>query len=260
MKKLLIDSPQKTRSKLSNSRSCRRFAAMTVLTRGRPDDGLIRLHRVLFVVLYDENTGRSSPWTRLAGYAVSRVPWGVRCGGTQECRFDKNANLKPKPHAMGWRLDARSRTVIRAAARLRKEIAAQSDQFSGTKPRRIQLPEFWAGFGPSGADRIRGDGPELTGEIHATGLSADELMHDRRRDHHGLTLYPLPWVSHLWERFRAVLVDLGGLPKHQVFDVADPVKDLCGFRAACEFDFFHSRFREGHDNRSSRLPSTLARS
>ena len=182
MKKLLMDTSQKTRSKLSDSRSTGRSAAMAVLTRGRPKDGLIRLHRVLFVVLYDESASRfSSQWTRLAGYRARRIPWGVRCGGRQDCRFDKNANLKPKPRATGWRLDARSRAVIRAADQLRNEIAAQSVQSHGTASRRIQLPDFWAGFGPDDADRIRGEGPELLGEIHATGRSSDELMRDRRR-------------------------------------------------------------------------------
>ncbi len=260
MKTLLIDSPQKTVCDSSDSRPARRLAAMAVLTRGRLHDALLPLRRVLFVVLYDENAGRSSQWTRLAGYGACRVPWGVRCGGAQDCRFDKKAALKPKPRATGWRLDARSRTIIRAAHELRKEIAAQSDQPPGAIRRHIQLPDFWAGFGPADTGRIQGDGPELLGEVHATGRSAEELMRDRRRDDNGLSLYPLPWVSHLWERFRAVLVDLGGSSKHQVFELSDPATDLCGFRAACEFDFFHSRFREGHDNLSSHVPATLARS
>ena len=77
-------------------------------------------------------------------------------------------------------------------------------------------------------------------------------MRDRRRDHHGLTLYPLSWVSHHWERFRAVFVDLGGFPKQQVFDLSDPTTNLCGYREACEFDFFHSPFRENPVDLASR--------
>jgi hypothetical protein len=252
MKKLLIDTRQKTQSESLDSRPPRHSAALTVLTKGSLNDGLIRLHRVLFVVLYDENAGRSSRWTRLAGYGASRVPWGVRCGGTKNCRFDKNADLKAKPRATGLRLDTRSRAVIRAAEQLRKEIAAPSDQPPRAIPSRIRLPKFWAGFGPSDAERIQGDGPELLSEIHITGCSIEELMRDRRRDHHGLTLYPLSWVSHHWERFRAVFVDLGGFPKQQVFDLSDPTTNLCGYREACEFDFFHSPFRENHVDLASR--------
>ena len=66
MTKLLINSPQLTVCDSSDSRPSRRPAAMAVLTRGRLHDGLIPLRRVLFVVLYDENAGRSSQWTRLA--------------------------------------------------------------------------------------------------------------------------------------------------------------------------------------------------
>ena len=71
-------------------------------------------------------------------------------------------------------------------------------------------------------------------------------------DHNGLALFPLPWVSHLWEQFRAVFVDLANFPTYQVFELSNPATDLCGFRAACEFDFFDSRFRGNgrHDKRT----------
>ena len=220
-----------------------RLAAMSVLTKAKLHEGLIPLRRVLFVVLHDEISGWCPERTRLAGYGARRVAWGVRCGGAQDCRFDKNANPRPKPRAVGWRMDARHRAVVRTARQLRKEIASRQSESDGAISTHIQLPEFWAAFGPCDVDRIDGDGPELLGEVHTTGQSAAELMCERRRDHNGLTLYPLPWVSHLWERFRAVFVDLADFPRHQVFQLSDPATDLCGFRAACEFDFFHSRFR-----------------
>ena len=230
-------------SKQAVFRQSDRLAAMSVLTKGPLHEGLIPLRRVLFVVLYDEDAGWSPPRTRLAGYSARRVPWGVRCGGAQDCQFDKDANLRPKPRAVGWRMDSRHRAVLRTARQLRKAVACRGDLSDDAIPTQIQLPEFWAAFGPRDVDRIHGDGPELLGEVHTTGQSAAELMRARRRDHNGLTLFPLPWVSHLWERFRAVFVDLADFPKHQVFELSDPAADLCGFRAACEFDFFHSRFR-----------------
>ena len=230
-----------------------RLAAMSVLTKGRLHDGLIPLRRMLFVVMFDENSNWSPPRTRLAGYGARRVPWGVRCGGGQDCQFDKNANLRPKPRATGWRMDSRNRTVLRTARQLRKSIASRRNSSDDTITTQIQLPKFWAAFGPCDVDHINGDGPELLGEVHTTGQSAEELMRERRRNHNGLTLYPLPWVSHLWGRFRAVFVNLAEFPTHQVFGLSDPSADLCGFRAACEFDFFHSRFRGlgRHDNRLS---------
>lgn len=84
-------------------------------------------------------------------------------------------------------------------------------------------------------------------------------MHERRRDHNGLALYPLPWGSHLWERFRAVFVDLANFPAYQVFKLSDPATDLCGFRAACEFDFLHSRFR-GNGRHDERMAGATAMS
>ena len=234
-----------------------RLAAMSVLTKAKLHEGLIPLRRVLFILLYDEDSGWSPQRTRLAGYGARRVAWGVRCGGARDCRFDKNANLRPKPRAVGWRMDSRNRTVLRTARQLRKAIASRRDESDGAISTHIQLPEFWAAFGPRDIDRIDGDGPELLGEVHTTGQSGEELMRERRRDHNGLTLYPLPWVSHLWERFRSVLVDLADFPTHQVFRLPDPASDLCGFRAACEFDFFHSRFRGlgCHDKRTVCAPA-----
>ena len=239
------------------SRRSDRLAAMSVLSKARLHEGLIPLRRVLFIVLYDEDSGWSPQRTRLAGYGARRVPWGIRCGGAQDCRFDKNANLRPKPRATGWRMDSRYREVLRTARQLRKSIASRRDEPDGAISMQIQLPEFWAAFGPRDIDRIDGDGPELLGEVHTTGQSAEELMRERRRDHNGLTLYPLPWVSHLWERFRSVLIDLGNFPKHQVFDLSDPATDLCGFRAACEFDFFHSRFRGLGRHSRRTVPATV---
>ena len=61
---------------------------MSVLTKARLHEGLIPLRRVLFVVLYDEDAGWSPQRMRLAGSGARRVPWGVRCGGAQDCRFD----------------------------------------------------------------------------------------------------------------------------------------------------------------------------
>ena len=176
-----------------------RLAAMSVLTKAKLHDGLIPLRRALFVVLYDEDAGWSPQRTRLAGYRARRIPWGVRCGGAQDCQFDKNANLRPKPRAVGWRMDSRNRTVLRTARQLRKEIASRQSESDGTISTPIQLPEFWAAFRPCDVDRIDGDGPELLGEVHTTGQSAAELMQARRRDHNGLTLFPLAWTSHLWE-------------------------------------------------------------
>jgi hypothetical protein len=64
-----------------------------------------------------------------------------------------------------------------------------------------------------------------------------------RRQHYGLTLHPLAWVSRHWERIATIFVDLARFPQHQVFRLEDLPGNLVGYQDAAEFNFFDSRFR-----------------
>lgn len=77
-----------------------------------------------------------------------------------------------------------------------------------------------------------------------------------RQVHPGLVLFPLEWVSHLWETAVAVFADLRFFPKRQVFGLRNPHEDLTGYRGACQFDFYRSRFR-GEDLNFRRRRDTL---
>jgi hypothetical protein len=63
------------------------------------------------------------------------------------------------------------------------------------------------------------------------------------REHLGLVLYPLGWVSHCWQQAAAVLADLERFPKRQVFRLRRLPNDLVSYQDAAEFDLFSSRFR-----------------
>ena len=57
-----------------------------------------------------------------------------------------------------------------------------------------------------------------------------------RRDYQSLTIFPLPWVSHLWQQAAAIFADLTHFPLRQVFRLHER-DDLAGFQDAAEFDF-----------------------
>jgi hypothetical protein len=71
------------------------------------------------------------------------------------------------------------------------------------------------------------------------------LLEHLRRDHLGLVLHPLAWVSHHWQQAVAVFADLEQFPRRQVFHLRQPSDDLVGFQNAAEFDFY-SRFRHAN--------------
>lgn len=214
-----------------------RLAVVGRLIRGPVVDGLIEIEKLILTVVYEEAC-RGGLRIRFAGFAGRRIPWGVSWGGSAGNRFDKDLGRRPRPGARGRGLALEDEKLLQAGlqlhACLRRGRPARS---------RIQLPSLWAGFRPDDVDRIQGDGPEFLGACHTAGLAAAELMAEHRRECRGLVLYPLDWVSHEWERATAVFADLNAFPKRQVFALHNPADDLTGFRGACEFDLYHSRFR-----------------
>ena len=107
---------------------------------------------------------------------------------------------------------------------------------------RLRLPCLWAGFKTADAATITGDGPELEAYCHRTGKSAKRLLDRIRREAFGLSLCPLPWVSHHWHQAVAMFADLERFPRRQVFSLRHLPGGLVGFQDAAEFDFLHSRF------------------
>ena len=178
---------------------------------------------------------------RLAGYSGSRVPWGVRFGGPENCQFDKDFRLQPVAGARGHRIDLANEDLLTLGLGLERELD-RCTRFCQQRVReQVCLPKLWAVFRPADATNITGDGPELAAYAARAGRPPQRLLEHLRRDHLGWALHPLAWVSHHWQQATAVFADLERFPRRQVFRLRQPSDDLVGYQGAAEFDFY-SRF------------------
>ena len=236
----------------------RPLAALGYLVNGPVIDGLIEVEKLTIVLLYDEPIRPGHCALRLAGYSGSRIPWGVRFGGPEQCRFFKDLRLQPVPGGRGYRLDLADDGAADPGPGLERELdrharyrqrqvreQVQPAQALGRIPRRRTRP------------RITGDGPELAAYAARTGRSPQRLLEHLRRDHLGLALYPLAWVSHHWQQAVAVFADLERFPRRQVFRLRQLPDDLVGYQDAAEFDF-DSRFRSTPQAASSETTTARA--
>jgi hypothetical protein len=221
----------------------RPVASLGYLANGPILDGLVEIEHLVLVVLYDAERGDGRLALRLAGFAGTAAPWGVKWGGPEQCRFDKDLLLRPARHARGLRIDIASTKLLQLAFQLDRQLEKHTRYPGLVRRRQLQLPRLWAGFRAFDAARVIGDGPELAVYCRRTGKSPRQSIEEAAWNHEGLTLFPLEWVSHLWENVTAVFVDLKRFPRWQVFPLRHPSEDLQGFQGAMEFDFYHSRFR-----------------
>jgi hypothetical protein len=234
----------------------RPLGALGYLANGPVIDGLLEIENLVLVVLYDEPQETGGPALRLAGFGGARMPWGVSWGGQHQNRSFKDLLLRPIRRGGGLRLDLCRPKLLKLALRLDRHLKRQLRRPWPLGQHRLRLPRLWAGFPPSLAADIVGDGPELAAEVRRTGRSSRRLFAQTMRTHQGLTLYPLSWVSH-HERIAAdVFCDLRRFPRYQVFPVSSLPDDLQGFQGAAQFDFFSSRFRAELDRRQSAAAET----
>jgi hypothetical protein len=236
----------------------RPLAAMGYLVNGPITDGLIEVEKLHIVILYTEQLRPGHCALRLAGYSGSRVPWGVRFGGPENCKFFKDLLLQPVPAAWGYRLDLASSELLVLGLQLDRDLNRHARYRQWQVRKHLQLPKLWAAFRPADETNITGDGPELAAYAQHTGRSPRHLLERLRRDCFGLTLYPLAWVSHHWQQAVAVLADLERFPKRQVFRLRQLPDDLVGYQDAAEYDF-QSRFRSGTNrcSHSQRKPTFI---
>jgi hypothetical protein len=234
----------------------RPLAALGYLAHSPVVNGLIEIDRLLLVTLYDEPSPQGTPALRLAGFSASRIPWGIRWGGPGQCRFLKDLLLQPVPQARGRRLDLEATKLLQLGLQLDRQLHGHARYPSLPKRRRLRLPCLWAGFQVTDATEVTGDGPELAAYSQRTGKSGDRLLRDIRREHGGLALYPLAWVSHHWQQAVTIFADLQRFPKWQVFSLRRLPENLVGYDGAAEFDLFHSPFQR---SASQRPQSALAR-
>jgi hypothetical protein len=205
---------------------------------GPVKDDLVEIENLTLVALYHDPIRPGQHALRLAGYTGSRIPWGVRLGGPENCQFFKDLRLQPVPGARGYRLDIADEEVLTLGLALERELDRCARYCPGQIRQHVQLPKLWAAFRPEDARGIIGDGPELDQYAARTGRSPRRLLERLCRDHLGMALYPLAWVSHRWEATVAILADLEQFPRRQVFRLRNVPDDLAGFHGAAEYDLF----------------------
>ena len=221
----------------------RPMAALGCLANGPVIEGLIEIEKLTTVLLYDEPTDKGRLALRLVGYSASRVPWGVRFGGPEQCRFFKDLSLQPVPQARGYRLDLASAELLQLGLGLDREIERHRRYRLRQVRQDVRLPKLWAGFRTHDVEGIKGDGPEVADYALRTSMSVQRLMEQLRRSYFGLIAYPLAWVSHHWQQAVAIFADLTRFPRRQVFSLNQLPGNLVGFQGAAGFNFFDSRFR-----------------
>jgi hypothetical protein len=216
------------------------LAALGYLTDGPVTQGLVEIEKLCLVILSEQPIGPRHGALPLAGYGGRRVPWGVRFGGADQCRFLKDLSLQPVRGARGYRLDLARSELLALGLQLHGELQRHARYRQQQVRAGLQLPKLWAAFPPAVAVRISGDGPELEAYARRIGRHPQRLFEHLRRDHFGLALYPLAWVSQHWQQAVVVFVDLQRFPRRQVFALHQPGADLVGYQDAAEFDFCHS--------------------
>lgn len=227
----------------------RPLAALGYLTSGPVNEGLIEVEKLHIIILYDEQLRPGHCALRLAAYTGSRIPWGVRFGGPENCQFFKDLRLQPVPGGRGYRLDLADVDLLTLGLALERELDRCARYCPGQIRQHVQLPKLWAAFRPKDARNITGDGPELADYAARTGRSPRRLLEQLRRDHLGMVLFPLPWVSHAWEKAFSIYADLQQFPRRQVFRLRHLPDDLVGFQGAVEFNFYDGqRQRTGIGN------------
>jgi hypothetical protein len=211
------------------------MVAMGYLTDSPAIDGLIEIEKLTFVLLHDEPIRGGACAVRLSGFRGCRVPWGTRLGSRNNCRFIKDLMLQPVRGGQGYRLDLNDEELLGLGLQLDHELD-QHARFHKSVRDRPMLPKLWAGFEPDVAAGVNVEGPELQAYASQTGKTPQALMERLRREHQGLTVFPLAWVSHLWRAIAAVYADLRHYPKRQLFRL-ERSDNLVGFQGAAEFDF-----------------------
>ena len=94
------------RHSLAAKRGPRPFAVVSYMARGPLLEGRYTIRDLMFVALFDERTDKCGLATRLVGTAGAAECDGLRFGGGELSRFDKDLRLVPVKGRRGARLDA----------------------------------------------------------------------------------------------------------------------------------------------------------
>ena len=217
----------------------RPLAAIAILQRGPEREGLVDIRHLIFTVVYDLMQCDGSLTTRCAGYKAAVVPWGLKIGGADTCRFDKDLC-----RALG-RMSVGSISIQRMRG-CSKWRSTWIDTLRGTATTNIfrELGSR-AGrrFGPAFNQGLstRFDVPARSSK-HRCGAATTRTINCEPRFVSGMAIFPLEYVSHHWERITAILVNLKTFPKRQLIALEPHARNLRGYDGAIEFDLLSSRF------------------
>jgi hypothetical protein len=220
----------------------RGLAALGYLVRGPQPSGLVDLRRVVFVALCDRSQADGHLATRVVGFSAACAPWGVKIGGPEQSRFEKDLLRAPAIGGKARRFDLAHPDVLTLALDLDR-LVERHVRFPGMpRHRQPRWPALWAAFTRRVSSNLTGAGPEFESTVRHAGAVAHDVFWDSRRTIQGLVAFPLPFVSHAWQQFTTIFADLKTLPKRQVIRLEHQAKNLAGFAGAIEFDLVHTRF------------------
>lgn len=236
-------------------RRSRPLAALGLLRRSAARDcDFVELRHVLVVALYDDPIGRRAPAMRLVGYGASQIDHGVEWN---DCKFYKDLRIEPAYGASGLQVDSSQTELLHLALQMRSQLYRFDRYYPRSARLEPELPRVWAGFAPSDAEWLAGDGPEFHAICEKFDLAPDVLLRKFLRKHEDLDCYPIEWVGGALRRALRLFVDLRDSPRIQVFRVGPLPEGLCGFSGAAAFNFYDSRQREQYTDRLIRSQQHL---
>jgi hypothetical protein len=171
------------------------FVALTFVDQSNTSSEFVDINNLLVVLAYEDDAHRSERRVlRLSGYGVGRVSDGVYFGGAENCRMYKDLTLAPQHGARGQRLDRSKHDLLALALKLDRRLS-RAARYPSALWRGLRMPRLWAGFRARHAGVLQGDGPEFEQACRRQGRAANQLFLESARSIHGLTAYPLDWVS-----------------------------------------------------------------
>jgi hypothetical protein len=240
-----------------NRQNAADLAVLGYLINGPVRGGFVPVEHLVLVVLQAPHSQSGLP---LAGFSAERVEWGVAWGGADRNPFAKDLALEPQLAARGRRLDLTRSRLLELGLRLEHALHRAGRHPRLRLRRRFSLPPLWAAFRAADAAGLQGDGPEFSEAARmAKKKSASQLLAEAGRDHQGLRLFPLDWVSHRWRQAVDIFADLSRFPQRQAIRLRDGALDLVGYRGACQFNFHDSRFQQGRFQEGGLLGNRFGR-
>lgn len=217
----------------------RECAALTFLFSTPTRCGLIELHELTAVVVYDRQHDLQSEVV-MRSYGAEQVQEGVAWGEPSRCQLERHLNRPPRRDSWGVRFDIGERDLLEASLSMDWRMEVHRRRPNAPRGSQLRLPPMWLGFPLALDGKLSGKGPELAAAAISTGTSEESLIKQTGRVHGGQLLLPLDWTGHHWRQSISVFADFSKFPRRQIFSLADPAEGLVGYQGASSFDFYRS--------------------